>query len=58
MPQPAVNAVYYPSWKVYKGHPPSSLQVDAATHILYAFVRLVLSPRSDRYLLDQHQILV
>lgn len=34
-----VNAVYYPSWKVYKGQPPSCLQVDKVTHVFYAFLR-------------------
>ncbi|KAG9250753.1 glycoside hydrolase superfamily [Emericellopsis atlantica] len=34
------NAVYYPSWKVYKGKPPSSLDVRVATHAFYAFVRV------------------
>lgn len=34
-----VNAVYYPSWKVYKGKPPSCINVHSVTHIFYAFVR-------------------
>ncbi|KAF4119729.1 chitinase [Geosmithia morbida] len=33
-----VNAVYYPSWKVYKGCPPSCLDVRSVTHIFYAFL--------------------
>jgi chitinase len=33
-----VNAVYYPSWMVYKNKPPSSLQLQVITHIFYAFV--------------------
>ncbi|CAH0044114.1 unnamed protein product [Clonostachys solani] len=37
---PTVNAVYYPSWKVYNGKPPSCLNVQATTHILYAFIRV------------------
>ncbi|KAM0323322.1 hypothetical protein ACHAQA_008914 [Verticillium albo-atrum] len=32
------NAVYYPSWIIYKGFPPSSLNLTQASHILYAFV--------------------
>ncbi|KAF4982658.1 hypothetical protein FZEAL_1765 [Fusarium zealandicum] len=32
------NAVYYPSWRVYKERPPSSLDVSAVTHVFYAFV--------------------
>ncbi|KAI1477328.1 glycoside hydrolase family 18 protein [Daldinia eschscholtzii] len=35
-----INAVYYPSWRVYKGFPPSSLQLDCIDQIFYAFVRL------------------
>ncbi|KFA77045.1 hypothetical protein S40288_04749 [Stachybotrys chartarum IBT 40288] len=33
-----VNAVYYPSWMVYRNKPPSSMQLNAITHIYYAFV--------------------
>ncbi|KAL8366380.1 hypothetical protein RB595_004921 [Gaeumannomyces hyphopodioides] len=33
-----INAVYYPNWRVYKGLPPSALQVKCITHIYYAFV--------------------
>ncbi|KAI9158907.1 Chitinase 1 [Paramyrothecium foliicola] len=33
-----VNAVYYPSWMVYKDKPPSSMQLQAITHVFYAFV--------------------
>ncbi|KAM0276908.1 hypothetical protein ACHAQH_006280 [Verticillium albo-atrum] len=32
------NAVYYPSWIIYKGISPSSLNVTQASHILYSFV--------------------
>lgn len=32
------NAVYYPSWRVYKERPPSSLDVSSITHVFYAFV--------------------
>ncbi|KAL8714895.1 MAG: hypothetical protein Q9220_001408 [cf. Caloplaca sp. 1 TL-2023] len=32
-----VNAVYYPNWKVYGNAPPSSLDLDHITHVLYAF---------------------
>ncbi|KAI5457742.1 glycoside hydrolase superfamily [Mariannaea sp. PMI_226] len=35
---PPVNAVYYPSWRVYKDKPPSSLDIASITHIFYAFV--------------------
>ncbi|KAI2778726.1 glycoside hydrolase family 18 protein [Daldinia loculata] len=38
--QTPINAVYYPSWRVYKGFPPSSLQLDCVNQIFYAFVRL------------------
>ncbi|KAI6087199.1 glycoside hydrolase family 18 protein [Hypoxylon rubiginosum] len=38
--QPFINAVYYPSWRVYKGFPPSSLQLDCINQIFYAFTRL------------------
>ncbi len=33
-----INAVYYPSWTVYKGKLPSSLDVQNVTHIFYAFI--------------------
>ncbi|KAF4461808.1 chitinase 1 [Fusarium albosuccineum] len=32
------NAVYYPSWRVYKDRPPSCLDTASITHIFYAFV--------------------
>lgn len=35
----AINAVYYPSWRIYKGVTPATLNVDCITHILYAFIR-------------------
>ncbi|KAF7528966.1 hypothetical protein G7054_g10011 [Neopestalotiopsis clavispora] len=35
-----VNAVYYPCWRIYKGHAPSALQQDAISHVYYAFVRV------------------
>ncbi|KAH6661364.1 glycoside hydrolase family 18 protein [Truncatella angustata] len=35
-----VNGVYYPCWRIYKGHAPSSLQLDAISHIFYAFVHV------------------
>ncbi|KAH8651151.1 glycoside hydrolase family 18 protein [Xylariales sp. PMI_506] len=35
-----VNAVYYPSWKVYKGYPPSTIPLQDVTHIFYAFARV------------------
>ncbi|KAI0156672.1 glycoside hydrolase family 18 protein [Hypoxylon sp. FL1284] len=37
---PFINAAYYPSWRVYKDFPPSSLQIDYINRILYAFIRL------------------
>ncbi|OAA46867.1 Glycoside hydrolase, subgroup, catalytic core [Metarhizium rileyi] len=33
-----VNAVYYPSWGVYRHKPPSYIRVQDVTHVLYAFV--------------------
>lgn len=33
-----VNGVYYPSWRIYRDLPPSSLQLDCVTHVYYAFV--------------------
>ena len=39
MSQARVNAVYYPSWRVYKGKPPSCLDLSVTTHVFYAFVR-------------------
>lgn len=39
MPSSVVNAVYYPSWKVYKGKLPSGIDLSVATHVFYAFVR-------------------
>ncbi|KAL2760940.1 glycoside hydrolase family 18 protein [Sodiomyces alcalophilus JCM 7366] len=38
MSQGFANAVYYPQWRVYKGFPPSALNVSQASHVLYAFV--------------------
>ncbi|KAI2609158.1 glycoside hydrolase family 18 protein [Hypoxylon sp. NC1633] len=38
--QSFVNAVYYPSWRIYKNFPPSSLQLDCIDQVYYAFVRL------------------
>ncbi|KAI0103116.1 glycoside hydrolase family 18 protein [Hypoxylon sp. NC0597] len=35
-----INAVYYPSWRIYRDFPPSSLQLDCINRILYAFVLL------------------
>lgn len=32
-----INAVYYPNWRVYKGFPPSSLNLKYVTHLFYAF---------------------
>ncbi|KAL8706726.1 MAG: hypothetical protein Q9201_000251 [Fulgogasparrea decipioides] len=33
----AVNAVYYPNWKIYAQAPPSSLDLEHITHLYYAF---------------------
>ncbi|KAI1373000.1 glycoside hydrolase family 18 protein [Hypoxylon crocopeplum] len=38
--QTFTNAVYYPSWRIYKGFAPSSLQLDCVNQVFYAFVRL------------------
>lgn len=34
-----VNAVYYPSWRIYRGEKPSGLNVQKITHVFYAFLR-------------------
>ena len=39
LPKPLINAVYYPSWRVYRQQPPSSLNLDYITHIYHAFAR-------------------
>jgi len=36
-----IHGAYYPSWAVYSGKPPSSLQIGCITHVFYAFVRYV-----------------
>ena len=41
MDDAVVNAVYYPSWRVYKEKTPSMLRAEAITHIFYAFVGYV-----------------
>ncbi|KAL7818016.1 glycoside hydrolase family 18 protein [Trichoderma aethiopicum] len=33
-----MNGVYYPSWLVYKGKTPATLDIDNITHIFYAFI--------------------
>ncbi|KAI1409523.1 glycoside hydrolase family 18 protein [Hypoxylon sp. FL1857] len=38
--QPPINAVYYPSWRIYKDLSPSSLQLDCVNQVYYAFVLL------------------
>lgn len=38
-PTPYINAVYYPSWKVYRNHRPSDIIAQSITHIYYAFAR-------------------
>ncbi|KAI1206571.1 glycoside hydrolase family 18 protein [Annulohypoxylon truncatum] len=35
-----LNTVYYPSWRVYKGFPPSTLQLNCIDQVFYAFARL------------------
>lgn len=35
-----VHGAYYPSWKIYRGKAPSSMNVSVLTHVFYAFVRL------------------
>lgn len=37
-----INAVYYPNWRVYKGFPPSSLNLKHVTHVFYAFAWWVI----------------
>ena len=41
-----INAVYYPNWQVYKGFPPSSLNLKCVTHIFYAFAWCVIASLS------------
>ena len=35
-----VNGVYYPSWRIYRKFPPSTLQLDCINRVYYAFVRV------------------
>lgn len=35
-----VHGAYYPSWKIYRGKAPSSMNVSVLTHVFYAFVRV------------------
>ncbi|KAK4447324.1 glycoside hydrolase family 18 protein [Podospora aff. communis PSN243] len=35
-----INAVYYPSWRAYRGITPATLPVECITHIVYAFIRM------------------
>lgn len=44
-----VNAVYYPNWQVYKGLPPSSLNLRYVTHVFYAFAWWVSPSRLSEY---------
>lgn len=37
------NAVYYPSWRVYRQQPPSALSLGHITHVFYAFAQFVTS---------------
>ncbi|KAJ9314020.1 CAZyme family GH18 [Paecilomyces variotii] len=48
---PFVHGSYYPSWKVYKGQTPSTLDLTATTHVFYAFLRLL--PNGDIQHLDE-----
>lgn len=34
-----VHGAYYPSWKIYRNQPPSSMNLSILTHVFYAFVR-------------------
>lgn len=38
MPRRYVNAVYFPSWKIYQDKTPDTLDALAITHIFYAFI--------------------
>ncbi|KAI0834466.1 glycoside hydrolase family 18 protein [Hypoxylon sp. FL0890] len=38
--QAPINAAYYPNWRIYKGFPPSYLQLDCINRVFYAFVLL------------------
>ncbi|CAJ2506788.1 Uu.00g079740.m01.CDS01 [Anthostomella pinea] len=49
-----INAVYYPSWRIYRGLAPSSLQLDSINRVFYGFARLnedgtlrLLDPHAD-----------
>ena len=35
-----INGAYYPSWRVYRKLPPSTLQLDCINRVYYAFVRV------------------
>lgn len=54
------NAIYYPSWKVYSGKPPSSLNVGQASHVFYAFVGYERDgyeyPMAPLFLLSQYSV--
>ncbi|KAI1501007.1 glycoside hydrolase family 18 protein [Biscogniauxia marginata] len=50
--RPLINAAYYPSWRIYRGLSPSSLQLDCINRVLYAFV-LVNEDGTLRFL-DEH----
>ncbi|GAW22771.1 hypothetical protein ANO14919_123140 [Xylariales sp. No.14919] len=47
-----INAVYYPSWRVYRGRGPSSLQLQCANRVYYAFTRA--NEDGSLRLLDKH----
>ncbi|KAL7625993.1 hypothetical protein AAE478_002762 [Parahypoxylon ruwenzoriense] len=49
--QPFVNAVYYPSWRIYKSLAPSSLQLDCVNQVLYAFA--LLNPDGSLRFMDE-----
>ncbi|OJD32751.1 glycoside hydrolase family 18 protein [Diplodia corticola] len=37
---PFVHGAYYPSWKIYRNQPPSSMDLDIISHVFYAFMRV------------------
>ncbi|KAJ6010050.1 hypothetical protein N7499_004547 [Penicillium canescens] len=47
-----INAAYYPSWRVYRGQLPSSLNLRIISHVFYAFLRA--HEDGTIYFLDEH----
>ncbi|OMP84901.1 Chitinase 1 [Diplodia seriata] len=37
---PFIHGAYYPSWKIYRNQPPSSMDLDIISHVFYAFIRV------------------